>query len=203
MARIYAAIANGGTIWQPQVAKAVVSPDGKVVEEFKPKASGTLPTDPATIAYLQKALRGVAQNGTAAGVVRRLPASRSSAKTGSGQVTGKQDTSWFASYAPANNPQYAVVMMISQGGTGAGTSAPGVKKIYEALFGVTNGVVDPNTSVLPGGQLPDDPADRARRRHAGPARPPQPSRRPRPPRPPRSPRLPPRAPASYRVGDRR
>ena len=39
-------------------------------------------------------------------------------KTGTAEVYGKQTTSWFASYAPADKPQYAVVMMVSQGGTG-------------------------------------------------------------------------------------
>jgi len=202
MARVYAAIANGGTLWQPQVAKAVVSPDGTVVEEFQPKVAGTLPTDPATIAYLQKSLRGVAQNGTGAGVFGDFPI-EVSAKTGSGQVTGKQDTSWFASYAPSSNPQYAVIMTISQGGTGAGTSAPGVKKIYEALFGVTNGVVDPNTSVLPGGQLPTSlPTVRADGTLAQPA-PAQPAPAPVTPAPVSFATTATASPASYRVGDRR
>jgi penicillin-binding protein 2 len=46
-------------------------------------------------------------------------------------------------------------MMVSQGGTGSGTSGPGVKKIYQALFGVSGGTVDPSKSVLPGGALPE------------------------------------------------
>lgn len=153
VARAYAAIANGGTLWRPQLAKAVVRPDGTIVKEFAPQKDGTLPVSPTMIRYLQTALRGVATNGTARGVFADFPV-QVSAKTGSGQVSGKQDTSWFASYAPSNAPQYAVVMMISQGGTGSGTSAPGVKKIYEALFGVRGGTVSPAASVLPGGVLP-------------------------------------------------
>jgi penicillin-binding protein 2 len=126
-----------------------------------------------------------------------------SAKTGSGQVSGKQDTSWFASYAPSADPQYAVVMMISQGGTGAGTSAPGVKKIYEALFGVANGVVDPSTSVLPGGQLPTTlPTVRADGTLAQPA-PSQPAPAPAAPAPASFTASAATATASYRVGERR
>jgi penicillin-binding protein 2 len=108
----------------------------------------------STLEYLQSALRGVATDGTARGLFADFPIPVS-AKTGSGQVSGKDDTSWFASYAPSNDPQYAVVMMVSQGGTGAGTSGPGVKKIYEALFGVTGGSVNPKNSVLPGAVLPE------------------------------------------------
>jgi len=153
MTRIYAAIANGGTLWKPEVARAVISPTGKVTKEFKPTSEGKLPADAATLKYIQRSLRGVATDGTGKGLFANFPV-QVSVKTGSGQVTGKDDTSWFASYAPSNNPQYAVVMMVSQGGTGSGTSGPGVKKIYEALFGVNGSTVDPSKSVLPGGQLP-------------------------------------------------
>jgi len=77
-------------------------------------------------------------------------------KTGSAQVTGdKASTSWFASYAPANDPKYAVVMMVTEGGTGSKTSGPSVRKIYEALFGVKGQTVNPRDSVLVGGSLQD------------------------------------------------
>ena len=54
-------------------------------------------------------------------------------------------------FAPADQPKYAVVMMVSQGGTGAFTSAPSVRKIYEAIYGITGSTVDPAKSVLKGG----------------------------------------------------
>jgi penicillin-binding protein 2 len=46
-----------------------------------------------------------------------------------------------------------VVIMVSQGGTGAGTSGASVKGIYEALFGVRDGQADPTRSVLAGGDV--------------------------------------------------
>ena len=68
-------------------------------------------------------------------------------------MTGnKASTSWFASYAPADNPRYAVVVMVTEGGTGSKTSGPSVRKIYEALFGVSGTNVDPARSVLVGGK---------------------------------------------------
>ncbi len=154
VARVYAAIANGGTLWKPRVAKAVLAPDGSVVKRFKPKENGKLPASPSTIAFLQDALRGVALEGTGAGVFGPGFPIPVAAKTGSGQVYGKDDTSWFASYAPADDPQYAVVMMVSQGGTGSGTSGPGVRSIYEALFGVSGNTVNPNKAILPDGIPP-------------------------------------------------
>ncbi len=154
VARLYSAVANGGTLYTPEVAKAVVTPEGKVVQEFQPKVAGRLPASASTIAYIQNALRGVAIEGTGAGVFGPSYPIPVAAKTGSGTVAGKDDTSWFASYAPANNPQYAVVMMVSQGGTGAGTSGPGVKAIYDALFGVTGTTVNPKAAIIPGSTPP-------------------------------------------------
>jgi penicillin-binding protein 2 len=106
---------------------------------------------PEAIKYLQTALQSVSVNGTAAGVFNNWPKELPiAAKTGTGSVQNKQSTSWFATYGPGNDPQYAVVMMVSQGGTGSGTSGPSVRKIYEALLGVDeNGKYDPATALLP------------------------------------------------------
>ena len=68
------------------------------------------------------------------------------AKTGSAEVYGKQSTSWVASYTK----DYAVVMMVSQGGTGSGTSGPYIRKIYEALYGVKGNRVLPAEAAIPG-----------------------------------------------------
>ncbi|MDI2127378.1 penicillin-binding protein 2 [Yinghuangia seranimata] len=153
MARVYAAIANGGTLWEPTIGKAIVTPDGKLVREIQPKEAGKLPVSPATMAYLQTALKSVSVNGTAARVFAGWPMDKLpiGAKTGTGSVQNKQSTSWFATEGgPADGPQYAIVMMVSQGGTGSGTSGPSVRKIYEALFGVDDkGQIDPSKAMLP------------------------------------------------------
>ena len=61
----------------------------------------------------------------------------------------KADTAWYASFAPTANPRYAVVMMVSQGGFGAGTSAVAVRKIYETIFGVQGSTVHPELALFP------------------------------------------------------
>jgi penicillin-binding protein 2 len=154
MATIYAAIANGGTLWKPQVARAIVSPEGKVIKEFTPVINGKIPATSSDLTFLHKALRAVATRGTAAGLFANFPVAISG-KTGTGQVLGrnpngsaKDDTSWFASYAPTENPKYAVVMMVSQGGFGASVSGVGVKDIYTALFGVKGNSVDPKAAIF-------------------------------------------------------
>ena len=160
LTQMYAAIANGGTIWQASIAKAVVKTDGTVVETFTSAKLGTLDVEASTIKFLQQSLREVVVSGTGAGVFAGFPI-EISGKTGTGQVFGKNpdgslkdDTSWFASYAPSDNPRYAVVMMVGQGGFGASTSGVGVRQIYEALFGVSGNKIIPGAALFPEGKPP-------------------------------------------------
>jgi penicillin-binding protein 2 len=160
LTQMYAAIGNGGTIWQAKIAKAIVKTDGTVIQTFTPNKLGTLTAAPSTIKFLQGALREVVVSGTGAGVFAGFPI-EISGKTGTAQVFGrnpngslKDDTSWFASYAPTKNPRYAVVMMVGQGGFGASTSGVGVRQIYSTLFGVTGNTVVPGAALFPEGKPP-------------------------------------------------
>lgn len=157
LAQMYAAIANDGTYYKPQVARAVVDTDGKVIKEFKPEVADVIKEEQSTWDFLHRALRMVVTRGTAGSVFAGFPVAVSG-KTGTAQVFGKNpngsakdDTSWFASYGPTENPTYAVVMMVSQGGFGASTSGVGVRDIYSTLFGVIGNRVDPNKAVFPNG----------------------------------------------------
>ncbi|WP_043269712.1 penicillin-binding protein 2 [Streptomyces sp. CT34] len=148
MATIYAALSNGGTLYNPTVGKAIVSPDGKHIRMIPPKAHGHLPDTPQTIQQIDAALQGVTMRGTAAWRFQDWPQDKipMHAKTGTAEVYGKQTTSWFATYTK----DYAIVMTISQGGTGSGASGPAVRKIYDALYGVNDkGELDPKAAILP------------------------------------------------------
>ncbi|MFF8370743.1 penicillin-binding protein 2 [Streptomyces lydicus] len=148
MATIYAALANGGTLHDPTVGKAVVSPDGKHIQMIKPKAHGKLPDTPTTLKQIDSALAGVATRGTAAWRFQGWPQDKipMHAKTGTAEVYGKQTTSWFATYTK----DFTIVMTISQGGTGSGASGPAVRNIYNALYGVDpKGAINPKAALLP------------------------------------------------------
>ncbi|WP_432033276.1 penicillin-binding protein 2 [Streptomyces antibioticus] len=148
MATIYAAISNGGTLYDPTVGKAVLSPDGTSVREIAPKAHGRLPVSKQTLAKMDEALAGVATRGTAAWRFGGWPQDKipMHAKTGTAEVYGKQTTSWFATYTK----DYAIVMTISQGGTGSGASGPAVRNIYDALYGIADdGTIDKKNALLP------------------------------------------------------
>jgi penicillin-binding protein 2 len=160
LAQMYAAIANGGTILKPTIAKAIVKTDGTIIKEFKPEKLGVIPADKETIKFLQGSLREVVVSGTGAGAFNSFPVPVSG-KTGTAQVFGrnpngsaKADTSWFASYGPTSKPRFVVVMMVSQGGFGASVSGVGTRKIYETLFGVEGSKVSSAKILFPSGVPP-------------------------------------------------
>ena len=148
MARAYAAIANGGTLYEPRVAKAVVDADGQVIKEIAPVVDRKVKAPKRTLRYIDRALQGVASRGTMSWRLVDFPLDRVKirAKTGTAEVYGKQTTGWVGSYTD----DYAVVMMVSQGGTGSGSSGLGVRAIYEALYGVRGNEVRPAKAAIPG-----------------------------------------------------
>lgn len=151
LARAYAALVNGGVLYEPRVAKAIVSPDGELRREIKPKVQAKVPVEQDILDYIDDALRTVTTDGTMAWRMEGFPGElQVRSKTGSAEVYGKQSTSWVASY----NDDYAVVMMVSQGGTGSGTSGPAIRKIWEALYGVDEDRVVKADAAIPGSTPP-------------------------------------------------
>ncbi|MBA2463674.1 MAG: penicillin-binding protein 2 [Nocardioidaceae bacterium] len=152
LTRAYAALSNGGTLWEPSVAKAVVDPEGRVVKRFQPEKSSRVKVSPADLRYIDTALQGTSRIGTMAWRLVDFPLDRVKirSKTGSAEVYGKQSTSWVATY----DEQYVVVMMVSQGGTGSGTSGPSVRKIWEALYGIDKMTVNLAEAALPDASPP-------------------------------------------------
>jgi penicillin-binding protein 2 len=142
MAVAYATFANGGTRYQPQVAAAVVAPDGKVVQKFAPKVEGQISLPPSVSAPILQGLEGAIgdPSGTAyttfevAQPAFNLNSFRLAGKTGTATVTGHSEpTAWFIAFGPEPNPQYVVLAMVDQGGYGANAAAPAVKAIYQYL----------------------------------------------------------------------
>ena len=150
LASAYAALANGGTLYEPRVAKALLSADGTRVTPIPPKVKAKLPVSQETLTYIRSALTSVTQpGGTAQGAYAGFPGGIVAGKTGTAEVQDKQPTAWFASFAPAAAPKYVVVAMVTQGGTGGSTAAPITREIYDGLLGLEG-----HKALLPGGSLP-------------------------------------------------
>ena len=146
----YVALANGGTLYQPRIGEALVSPSGQTVKKITPPVAGHLPASSGFLSYLRGALAGVVTQGTAASAFSGFPLNKVcvGGKTGTAQVMGKVATSVFASFAPCQDPKYVVVVMIPDSGYGADASAPAVRQIWDGIYGleghqaaVTNGQV--------------------------------------------------------------
>jgi penicillin-binding protein 2 len=165
MAMAYAALGNGGTLYSPRVAKAIVGPDGKLVQSID-APSTKLQVSPSVLSYIQQALVGVVTDpkGTGTAAFAGFPFDRYTiaGKTGTAEVPPKDDTAWFASYGgPVGQPaQYAVVVAISQGGQGGITAAPAVRQIYDGIWGLDGNPKNPHDQfaakgpALPGGVPP-------------------------------------------------
>jgi penicillin-binding protein 2 len=148
LAVAYAAVANGGTVFSPRLAKAIVDTNGKLVRTVDAPVVRHVAANPATLSYIRDALVSVVNGGTAAGVFTGLPV-QVAGKTGTAETATDGDTSWFASFAPANDPQYVVVIDVPHSGQGALFAAPAVREVYDAIYG-SRGVAP----VLANGQLP-------------------------------------------------
>ncbi len=162
LAAAYAGLANGGTLCTPHLGKAIIKPTGELVKKIEPQCDHKLDITPELRAQIVDALTEVPISGTAKSAfasptafpLDQIPVA---GKTGTAQVGNKFDTAWFASFAPANDPQYVVVMMISQGGQGGPGSAPGVRSIYDALYGIGQEALLPGS--VPPADLPTVAAD--------------------------------------------
>ena len=151
-ARAYAALANGGTLYAPRVAKAIVGPNGRTIRRIPPAKVGRVKVSESSLDYIDQALLGTARTGTTAWKFVNFPLDKVQirSKTGSAEVHGKHSTSWVASY----DKRYVVLMMVTQAGTGSGTSGPAVRRIWEALYGVQGTDVNAKNSILPGAKPP-------------------------------------------------
>jgi penicillin-binding protein 2 len=132
LAVAYSALINGGRVVRPHVAGAIVR--GAIVQPLKfPPVRRLKLKDTWAI---KQGLYEAAHFGTSASLFADFPIPVAG-KTGTAETApGRPDHSWYASWAPANNPKVVVVAMVEHGGFGAQGAAPAAKKIYEAFFNV-------------------------------------------------------------------
>ena len=91
---------------------------------------------------IEKGLNLVTKQGTGSAAFRVFPLDKIpvAGKTGTAEFSGHQDYAWFASYAPSNNPQYVIAVMLEESGGGGANAAPIAEKIYEYLFHIQSGL---------------------------------------------------------------
>jgi penicillin-binding protein 2 len=141
VARMMAAVANGGTLYAPYVVGRIApSADGGIPEVVtQPRAVGQLPVSQAHLAAIQEALLGVTTKSIGTAPHRFAGLSIPVAgKTGTAESGGPETMphSWFAAYAPADAPEIAIAVVVEQAGEGSSVAAPLTRQVVEAYYGL-------------------------------------------------------------------
>jgi penicillin-binding protein 2 len=145
MALLYAAIANGGKLWLPQIVERIESPAGQVTEEFQPRARRDVAVSADTLAFLRQALVGVVNEHKGTAFKVHSEKFEMAGKTGTAQVQhgprkkGEDPPSaydqtahaWFAGFAPAQKPRIAFAVIVEHGGHGGDAAAPVAVEIVD------------------------------------------------------------------------
>ena len=155
LAAAYAAIANGGKLYVPQLIARIERPAGapgsagnRVVQAFAPRLRHQLTASATVLARVRRALAEAVSDPKGTSYSARVPGLDVAGKTGTAQIgkarklrpgeaeEGAQsnDHAWFASFAPTQKPEIAVVVLVEHGGFGAKVATPTAMRIYQAYF---------------------------------------------------------------------
>lgn len=138
LALAYAALANGGTLYQPQVVRSIETSDGTVVQDFPPRVRRLIEPNQEHLSWVRAALGGVVTEKEGTANKERSAGVDMAGKTGTAQVShvtprgvdpGKvwyfnRDHAWFAGYAPSRSPEIAIVVLVEHGGGGGKNAVP-------------------------------------------------------------------------------
>ncbi len=135
LARMMAAVGNGGTLYRPQVVEMIASDPTHPDLTFQPAVVGQLPISAENLAIIQDSLAKVtsAEYGTAYEAFKGLTLTVAG-KTGTAESGQNLPHAWFAGYAPANDPEIAIAVIVENSGEGATYAAPLFRQVVEAYF---------------------------------------------------------------------
>jgi cell division protein FtsI/penicillin-binding protein 2 len=142
MARLVAAVANGGTLYKPYIVQQIGGFDGvEVLETFDPIVAGQLDVSPEALAITREGMCGVPSDshfGTSYSIFDGndygAPSYSSCGKTGTAEASPNAPIGWYVAYAPADNPQIAIAVVIPNSRHGSETAGPIVRRILDHYF---------------------------------------------------------------------
>jgi penicillin-binding protein A len=133
MAMVAAGVGNGGVVMRPYLVAKALAPDLSTLSTASPHALGRA-VRPGVAAELTRMMQAVVTRGT--GTAAQIPGVSVAGKTGTAENQPGQPThAWFIGFAPAQNPQVAVAVLIEHGGVGGVTAAPIARQIMQAVLG--------------------------------------------------------------------
>ncbi|MEI6221344.1 MAG: penicillin-binding protein 2 [bacterium] len=131
------AVANGGTLFKPHLLKEMSSFNGSDVQTIQPEVLNQNFINAKHLATVRRGMSLVTQNtqGTAYSSFRGFSV-KVAGKTGTAQYEGnKKEHAWFTAFAPYDNPEISLVVLVEGGGEGSQVSAPAAREILEYYFG--------------------------------------------------------------------
>jgi len=131
IASITATVANGGNIMWPHIGKQIVDINGRVVREIQPKILKEKIAPPEVLQTVREGMAGAASYGTAR-LLQYLPV-KAAGKTGTAEFPGAEpghEHAWFTAFAPVDDPQIVVTVLVEKGGEGSTAAVP---VVYDAL----------------------------------------------------------------------
>ncbi len=135
MLNAMSAIANGGKLLTPQLVKNIADSNGNVVQTFSPVIQRQDMVSSASLSAVQAGMRQAVTSSAGSGrLLQGLPVT-SAAKTGTAQFMNNQkEHAWFEAYAPYDNPQIAIMVMVEGGGDGFTASGPVAYGVLQYYF---------------------------------------------------------------------
>jgi penicillin-binding protein 2 len=139
MALVTSAVANGGTLIRPRLVQQLEEQGANTLPEVMPHQvkERDINVQQKYLEWIRRAmLEDVEDQKTGTGKASYIPGMGISGKTGTAQIKtphGIDWITWFVSFAPYDNPKYAVVVMVESGSSGGGTCAPKAKEVYKAI----------------------------------------------------------------------
>jgi penicillin-binding protein A len=128
-----AAVANGGEIMEPYIVSQVLDYHKNMLQETKPRV-WLRPLNGETAAEMRDLMIEVVNNGT--GTSAAIDGVQVAGKTGTAEVADAKPHSWFAAFAPAENPQVVVAVLVENAGTGSSVAAPIARQVILAALGL-------------------------------------------------------------------
>jgi penicillin-binding protein 2 len=129
-----AAIANGGILVQPHLVSRITSPEGELIKEFHPPERRELNLKDDTLRLIQRAMAGAVEDRRGTAWRARVEGVSVAGKTGTAQNPHGEDHAAFVCFAPVENPQIAIAVIVENGGEGGLTAAPMARAVMEAYF---------------------------------------------------------------------
>jgi len=132
-------IANGGTLYKPQLAQKIISSKGEVIKTFEPEIAGKIEASTKTFEIVQKAMWEVVNHPRGTG--RRLSGFKDmnftmAGKTGTAQPGNRGvPHAWFVCYGPFEKPEIAITVLIVNGGHGGAVASPLAKQFLDVYLG--------------------------------------------------------------------